>query len=1084
MNSFGRNDQDTAGLWKIETAVNIVLSSQWALYQLLARLGLRPDSVVGHSSGEFLALAAAGVIETDRTLEDRLGDLGSVFGDLESAALVPTASLVAVAADRSRVEAACRETGGSVGIAIDNCPHQVVIAGEADEVEAVSARLREQGILLETLPFPRAYHTPRFANALAPIRAFFEGLDLRVPSVPVYSCASAARMGDEIETIRRLAVEQWVSTVAFRSTVEAMYADGVRVFVEVGARGNLTGFVEDTLRSRPHFAAAANVARRSGISQLNHLVASLYAQGVAIRPEHLYARRRPQTIDLAADFQPPRPGAPLAIGFPEMALSQTLVERLRGSTRPLSTQGSTRLRIDDSPSRGKNGTIKSNGHHEPSSRIAEALHLATEQPPIPTPANVLNRTFGASPSLVEAGDEPLLNYFRTMDAFLETQRQVMEAYLGSRATSEESPLFEPPIIRRPESPAPVAEDIPPPSVEKVEADKGARELLLEQVSRRTGYPREMLDLDYDMEGDLGIDSIKRVEILGELQSRGVVPDGIEMEKLARCRTLGQIVALLDRSLPVAQGVRWVGEIEHHVPGRELVAVRWLDVRDDPVAQHHTLGGRKLSAIDPARLGLPVVPFTVMAELLAQAAAVLVPGKVVIGLRDVQANRWLTYLENETVALEVRAERDPSRPDEVRVAVMNRGSQGGRNPAGDDPTVVGIVVFGDRREPGPLAPAFTILDAGRCRFTAEELYRDQWLFHGPALQALTRVGLSSRHGIDGTIRVLPRRDLLPERLWPTLHTDPIVLDNFTHLLGCWGLDKKAGEEGDLVFPLRLAELKIFGSDPPEGSLVECRIRVLEITRHRVKVEADLVGPDGRVWMTLSDWEDWRFYWPGRYRDVFRMPDTFLVGEPLTLPGARPEDAGRIGAVWLEPPADMARPVWRDVLEWVQLSPAERRSDHALGEVDTARIWPRIAAKEAARRLWLDQGKPAVYPADLEIQRDSEGRSRLRSLLDPDRSDCPSIATAYAEGVAVAIASLDPDAQIGIGVEWLEKGDERKARLRSAQQAAGLGSDCEIVAIDSSSGEVILRSGSGRAVRCVTARRGDHVWAWTTHERINA
>ncbi len=55
-------------------------------------------------------------------------------------------------------------------------------------------------------------------------------------------------------------------------------------------------------------------------------------------------------------------------------------------------------------------------------------------------------------------------------------------------------------------------------------------MLLEQVSRRTGYPRDMLDLDYDMEGDLGIDSIKRVEILGELQAQGAVPAGIEMDR--------------------------------------------------------------------------------------------------------------------------------------------------------------------------------------------------------------------------------------------------------------------------------------------------------------------------------------------------------------------------------------------------------------------------------------------------------------------------------------------------------------------------------------------------------------------------
>ncbi len=273
-----------------------------------------------------------------------------------------------------------------------------------------------------------------------------------------------------------------------------------------------------------------------------------------------------------------------------------------------------------------------------------------------------------------------------------------------------------------------------------------------------------------------------------------------------------------------------------------------------------------------------------------------------------------------------------------------------------------------------------------------IYRDQWLFHGPALQAVQRIGAASRHGIEGTLRVLPRRDLLPASEWPTLHTDPIVLDAFTHLLGCWGLDKQAGEEGDVMFPLRLASLTIHGDDPPEGALVDCRIRVLEITRHRVRVDADLVGPDGRLWVALRGWEDWRFFWPGRYRDVFRMPDRVFVGEPFL----EDTDTGALG-VWLEPPADMGKPVWRDVLEWVQLGPAERRVNRELSGSDqdfTHRLWERVAAKEAARRILLQQGEAALYPADLELIVDERGSASLRSLVAPGRSD--SAASGHGDG----------------------------------------------------------------------------------------
>jgi acyl transferase domain-containing protein len=1154
---FGGRDRDLdgEGLWAIGTAVSVVLASQWALYQLLLRLGLRPASVVGHSSGELLAMAAAGVIAADRELDDRLGELASVFERLEAAGRVPAATLVAVAADRSRVEAACREAGGSVVIAIDNCPHQVVMAGDHDEVEAVADRLRDQGVLLETLPYRRAYHTARFAAALPPLRDFFGGLTLNPPEIPLYSCATAGRMGEDVETIRRLAVEQWVSPVAFRSTIEAMHSGGVRLFVDVGARGNLTAFVEDTLRGRHHFAAAANVPRRSGLTQLNHLVAALYAQGVPIRPDHLYARRRPRRIDLSTDLPPPRPGLALALGFPEMSLSDALVDRLRATTRPTSSEPVSVPATDgpsitpdpshdsDRPSESlrplpshpvSNGKVASNGRPRAVPKGFEATprvgHLATDPIAAEPQTQAVNRAFARQafaeidPPALAPEQEQILSYFKTMELFLETQRDVMEAYLRTsrgpdsgvaHSTATDGAARDEQAISP--APVPVAVEHAPHSRE-TSADQGdderVKDLLLDQVSRRTGYPREMLDLDYDMEGDLGIDSIKRVEILGELQARGVVREGTELERLSRCRTLGQVLALLVRGGPRPQApAGWVGEVERYTPGRELVAVRWLDVRDDPVASHHTLGGRRLSAVEPTRLGLPVVPFTVMAELLAQAAAVLVPGRVVVGLREVQANRWLPYDEATPLALEVHAERDPSRPDEVRVAIKNRGRK-----SGDDPTVVGVVVFGERREPPPVAPPIELAEAGPCRFSADELYRDQWLFHGPGLRALSRVGGSSRHGIEGTLRVLPRRELLPERLWPALHTDPIVLDAFTHLLGCWGLDKKAGEEGDVIFPLRLATLTIFGDDPPEGAEIGCRVHVREVTRHRVKVDAELVGPDGRIWVAIGGWEDWRFYWPALYRDVFRLPATILVGEPLGLSGCGPNLDDRVAAVWLEPPADMTRPIWSDVLEWVQLSPAERLSNRSRGESGVGTLG-RIAAKEAARRLWLGQGEPPVYPGDLEIETGPDGRPRLRSLLDPGRTDTPALSISEADGVAVTIAALNSEAIVGIEVRrlptnggaiatdslpahshaWLDQNtspgaerDEWVTRISCARgalsKAVGPGGSRAVAVegADRATGEVILRrvdlpaESEPGLVRCVTARRGEYAWAWTIIE----
>jgi acyl transferase domain-containing protein len=1125
----GASAQDV-NLWSIGTAVNAVLSAHWALHALLDQLAIRPDRVLGHSSGEILALAAAGVLKIDAAFSDRLAELGAIFERLEDTGQVPQATLVAIAAGRGRVEQACRAISPELTIALDNCPHQVIVAGSAGAANQLVERLRGEGVICEILPFARAYHTAAFDTALEPIRAFFDTLPMSPPTVPIDSCVVAGPMPGDVAGVRELAVAQWARPVEFRAAIEAMYEAGVRIFVEVGARGNLAGFIEDTLRGRPHFAVAPCLPRRSGLTQVNHLVASLFAQGVFLRPDYLYARRRPVPVPLDRPW--PVPHAPeLAVGFPEMRLAPELAKRLRTS-------------------------------HEaaPPAPVQVQVHRNGREKIMPTPTRHAPASTDPRPTLMRA-------HLRTMDDYLETQRQVMDAYLAARrgAPVRVAPVREsngharlvPPYeggIQGDSSPAsPVAPQTPPtpPSQGGESArshpptrERSAEQILLDQVSRRTGYPRTMLRLDFDMEGDLGIDSIKRVEIFGELQGEGVVPSGLDLDRLSRCKTLAQVLGLLEPAAPSPPAARaaapalpgpWVGQVETLEPGRSLVAVRKLSLQDDPVARQHTLGGRRVSALDPTRLGLPVVPFTVMTEMLAQAAVVLVPGRAVVGLRDIRAHRWIRY-EDEPVALEIRASRELDCPDEVKVAIYNRGPFAKRSPAAkagpEIPVVEGRVIFGARRLPGPVAPPWDLEEPRVCRFEAGMIYRDQWLFHGPALQAVVGIGRASPHGIEGTLRVLPRRALFGpgDRDRAELVTDPIVLDAFTHLLGGWGLDQYGDNEGDVIFPLRLAELSIFDNDPGEGADTACRIRIKEIQRHRIMVEADIVAPDGKVWMRLTGWEDWRFYWPGRYRDHLRMPDRVIVSVPIRLKGA--PGGLQAQAVWLEPPSDFGKPVWRDVLEALDLAPDERSALRAMPGPEaraTLRLWGKVAAKDAVRVIWAAEGKPPVYPADLIIEPDDRGRPWLRSLAEPGRTDLPAVSIAHTEGVAVALAAADPGARVGIDVEpviersadferlafdageraWLDRvaanGHGRAewvARFWCAKEAVakatGLGlvggpGAVSVVGVDAASGDIDVALGAelaahcpelgagGHPIRAHSARRGEYAWAWTVGER---
>jgi acyl transferase domain-containing protein/phosphopantetheinyl transferase len=1096
-------------LWSASTAVNVVLSAQWALYQVLTRLGLQPDAVVGHSSGELLALAAAGVLEADRELETQLGRLGTIFRGFESSGDIPEGRLVAAATSRKRVDEICRDLGAKdVAVAIDNCPHQVVLAGPPEEVERVVQRLRQGNILYEDMPFARAYHTPAYSPVLAPVADFFGQMTFRPPRLPVYSCATGGLLPQDPEAMRALAVSQWTRTVAFRETIEVMHADGLRLFVDVGSRGILAGFVEDTLRGKPAFAVATNLPRRSGPTQLNHLVAATFAQGVPLRADYLYARRRPKRIDWNRSEPPPHAGVELLIGFPTMKLSEDLVARLRARPQavpapppphkpePFATPTASfpQSPIED-PSRwdiAANGAAEEHGPAAAAvSILTRALERFTMERGSDSNAAAPAASFydtgherSGSPAASET-DNAMLSFQETMRAFLQTQQEVFSAYLGrSSGCAGEKSLsasLEPDLAIADDDATHSGPEPPP----------------------EYGPPDGRFAPDQSFENTLA-------------QHQG---------PKRQDRMLDQAVTTTERLTTGPRPGPWVGEVRRLVPHGEIETVLVLDNRNDPIAEHHTLGGRRISALDPSLRGLPVLPFAVMAEMSAQVAALIVsPGLVLNTLVEVRAHKWVRY-EDVPIHLEFRGRftSGEGTQERVWVGIFNCGPGGALEPS--RPVFEAVVVFGASLPPPAPATPWALTEPQVSRFTAQSLYGEQWLFHGPPFQALVSVGKYSEEGMDGTLRVLPWEPLVRAGQKAAFHTDLIVIDSFTHLLGCWAFDYL--RQGDVVFPLRLEALELYGDRPPVGTHVACRIFIKEVQRHRVRVLVEIVRADGTVWIRIRDWEDWRFHWPSRYRDAFRQPQDIFVGEEIALSDPVLGPLRDAKCVWLEPPADMGRPIWRDVLEQTQLGPSERTKFLATAGPDrkrSHRLWGRIAAKEAARRLWVAQGLPAVYPADLAVGADGGGRPLLFRLDDAGNDALPFISITHADGVAIALACTDSASLLGIDVETIADrpvGFEESAftaterallgrwsgplraewvsRFWCAKEAAakatgtGLGGNpqnFEVVGADEASGELhvrlapdLLASSAGRVrspLRVISARRNDYVWAFTLGE----
>lgn len=376
-------------LWRMDTAVALVFSANHALSTLFEQLEIRPHAVAGHSSGEFAALLASGVlnIKNEAEIIDNALELIRIYESLSDQ--IPEARLMTVGAlDQSILNSLMAESDGTLCLAMDNCPYQVILCGTEGAIRSAYDKLQQRGAVCNILPFNRAYHTPLFKPVCDRFYPFFESLEIVPPSTPIYSCATTLPYPENPDEIRRLAVGQWGLPVRFRETVEAMYDDGIRIFVEVGPRGNLTSFVDDILKDRRYIAVPANVQHRSGITQINHLIGMLAAHGVQMRLDYLYKRRSPVRLSLdalgglqSAEMEINDGSVRLVLNLPRMKLSS--LPSFKGEQ----TAGST-----ISPPFLKGGSI---GSHNVQSQVMQ-------------------------------------EYFQNMEQFLSSQQEVMKAFVKIR----------------------------------------------------------------------------------------------------------------------------------------------------------------------------------------------------------------------------------------------------------------------------------------------------------------------------------------------------------------------------------------------------------------------------------------------------------------------------------------------------------------------------------------------------------------------------------------------------------------------------------------------------------------------------
>jgi len=230
----------------VETEVQqpALVTTSLAILAALRKRGIKPDVVVGHSVGEFAALASVGAMGVGDAIA-LVRERGLAMA--EAARLRPGSMAAILGLEDEAVEKLCRKIIG-VWPANYNCPGQIVVSGENDAVEECCAEAESLGARRAIrLKVSGAFHSPLVRKAEDRLRPAIDKVRFAEPIAPFMSTVTA-----KIEPAQKLAallVDQLTAPVKFTQAARELMREGVTTFVEVGPGNVLSGLIKRIDRS-------------------------------------------------------------------------------------------------------------------------------------------------------------------------------------------------------------------------------------------------------------------------------------------------------------------------------------------------------------------------------------------------------------------------------------------------------------------------------------------------------------------------------------------------------------------------------------------------------------------------------------------------------------------------------------------------------------------------------------------------------------------------------------------------------------------------------------------------------------------
>ncbi|WP_300465320.1 type I polyketide synthase [Desulfobacula sp.] len=534
-----------------------------AMIKVLKRFGITPDITCGHSFGELSALCSADWINEDDFLQlaAARGKHMAAAGSREE----DSGSMLAVQAALEDIESLITDENLDLILANKNSPTQGVLSGPTDEILRARKLCKQNKFRAVKLPVAAAFHSRQVHHAATPFKKALSSKTVSPTPIDVLSNTTGTLYDRAASDVKKILGDQLINPVNFVANIEQMVNKNVSAFIEVGPKSVLTGLVKSILTDRGITAVSLDPSpgNASGIENLAHVLCRMASKGFSVdlaQWEDIAKKPAPKKMRHLVSGANPKPKNRCTLPKSNPASSQKKPLNNNRSVVKGSDMTSQPQRPQDShPSSSlyamemvQKGFEAMQQLQTQTARTHEKF-LETQAQASKTLASMLEQTrnLAFNTTIPAAAPSEITEQVpETIQQNPEPGQQKPEQILVSQnaSLSRETPALDP----EPQTKAlQQVELLLPSRSEKASDTAPVESILFDIVSKLTGFPVEMLESDMDIESDLGIDSIKKVEIISELEKQIPSCDGLTTDNIGSVRTLKDIWNAIQSQTPPA-----------------------------------------------------------------------------------------------------------------------------------------------------------------------------------------------------------------------------------------------------------------------------------------------------------------------------------------------------------------------------------------------------------------------------------------------------------------------------------------------------------------------------------------------------